>query len=237
MVELAVEAWRQMFQIDDGGVMRQNKGVIRAFSDIGIMPFNPHALPDSAFKAAEMAGMAGMAIHDAHERLGIVELTPEQRKAEVDKALPFVPAIPVDMEKARAIARKSRATVPQLLTSIEVRTKAAQRILADEAKKEQTKQKRAASAAKKAAKAEQAATKATAVASGCCSGAPAAPRRGRPRKVSGSTLAEPASTIAAPLAGQKRPAEPVAIGGDTTHAARPLMLRIVRKQPMVNMVE
>ena len=220
MVELAVEAWRQMFQIDDGGVMRQNKGVIRAFSDIGIMPFNPRALPDSAFKAAEMAGMA---IHDAHERLGIVELTPEQRKAEVDKALPFVPAIPVDMEKARAIARKSRATVPQLLTSIEVRTKAAQRILADEAKKEQTKQKRAASAAKKAAKAEQAATKATAVASGCCSGAPAAPRRGRPRKVSGSTLAEPASTIAAPLAGQKRPAEPVAICGDTTQAAEPLM--------------
>jgi hypothetical protein len=95
-------------------------------------------------------------------------------------------------------------------------------------------QKRAVAAARKAGTAKNEAASAE---KRGASGAQMAWSLRRPITMSGATTAQPASTVVAPLAGQKQPTTSEAISSVKTQAARPLMLRIVRKQPAVNMVE
>jgi hypothetical protein len=233
VVELAMEAWREMFGV--GVVPSPNPGIVRAFQDVGIMPFNPDALPDVVFEPAEAAAKELAA---AQARLGI---TPEERMDIVDHALPFVSAIPVDLDKAKQVARKQRGEVPQLLTSLAVRNAAAQKILEKQATEEEKVRRREARKLKQVAGALERQRKAEGVAERKAARAvKAATRAAAPRKRRRQEVPDPAPTIApvadcgVPLAGQKRPATSAGIVGPTSGEHAPIMLRFPRKQPRVD---
>ena len=143
VVELAMEAWAAMFPTNAAGRPAPHEGLINAFRSVGIMPYNPDALPDDAFMPAEMAGKA---VEAARVKAGIVKLTAEQVSAIVEEALPFVPAVPVDIEAAKAAVRKRSTHVPELLTSNDVRVREAKKILEKEATEAAKTQQRAATA-------------------------------------------------------------------------------------------
>ena len=238
IIELAMESYKAMFQNEDDGGTKQHQGIIRAFADVGIMPYNPHALPDSAFKPAEMAGKAR---HDACVRLGVVDVPDEDLEAVIHAALPFVPAIPIDEEKikkAEDIVRKSRATVPVLLTALEIRDAATSKSLQHEAERVRllaVRERRAVNKlSRDAATAAKASARAASNAVKSASGASAAPRQGRPSKSALAPQVERATSVpsvADPSAGLKRSAASAAIGGADGGADERIMLRIKRSRP------
>lgn len=143
IIELAVHAWRMMFQVDAGGHMIAHHGLKTAFSSAGMMSFDRHAISEIVFRPAEAAGRALQATFD---RAGIprpvVDPSPGEALAIVDEVLLLAPAIPVDMEKAKKVARASRAKVSQILTGTEVHQLEASRILAKAAEDDAKRQKR-----------------------------------------------------------------------------------------------
>jgi hypothetical protein len=232
IVHLAIDAWDAMFPKNADGITMPHQGLMNAFRKVGIMPYNPKALSDDAFKPAEMAGKA---LQDAKVKAGIADLTPQQQMQIVDEALPFVPAVPVDIESAKRVARKSRQHVPELLTEVTVRERQARKILDKEAKEQEMVQKRRDAAARKAANQAARAAAATAKAERVASAVPLRPRGARSKTLPLAATSEPIPveiSPTAPLAGQKRSAASASIAKSNGGAESHIKLRNVRKAPI-----
>lgn len=200
-MRFGLQAWKEMFPSD-----RPCRGVIMAFMNAGICPFDRHAIADHVFKPAEESGRAFQA---AKEVAGIIDLTDEAVAAIVDEVLPKAPAIPIDLAKAKEVARKSRKKVSELLTGAEVRARQAAKILAEEEEEAAKEQKRIAKAASKAEKDAAAAAKASARAEAAAAGAAAggAGKKKRKRGEAAASESHPDAGAAAPHAGAKRAAD------------------------------
>ena len=113
IIDIAAKAWDGLFPVDDAGQRTPNMGIVRAFADAGIMPPNRNAIPATAFMPAEAAGKA---MEAARLAAGAVPRTTAEEVSLVDEAIPFAPPIPVNVEKARQVARRNRKTSSELLT-------------------------------------------------------------------------------------------------------------------------
>lgn len=233
IIELATDTWNELFVRD--GAPTPNHGAISAFRDVGIMPYNPHALPDSVFEPAELAGKALAAVQ---AKAGI---TMAQRMEIVEAALPFVPAVPVDMESARGIARRRRPQVPELLTSVALREAQASKLLDEEAKEQAKKQKSAQTAQKRLERDKERKEKAAGIAARkaarlqtlakMAGKPPTTRRRAEPKKAIPAAAAVPEHVAEPSLAGQKRTAASAGMVGGGSSLEGKVMLRIARKQP------
>ena len=127
IIGCASKAWSEMFPLDDKGKVIPNRALSRAFFDAGIVPFCRTAIPDSVFLPAMSASKAMAAVR---ARCHIPNPSPAEAQALVDTVSPALPPIPVDIEAATRIARKSRKKVSEVLTGRAVRERKAADILA-----------------------------------------------------------------------------------------------------------
>jgi hypothetical protein len=217
IIRLAMEAWRSMFPLDEKGDMIANRGLIKAWENTGIVPFDPHAISDKVFVPAEAAGKA---VAEVRVKAGIPNPSPAEADALVDEVSPFLPPIPVDLESAKKAARRSRPKQSVLMTGAQVWQKAAADLIAKQQvadEKSRKKEARLASVAARAkerellaqARAARAATKASAQASR----QPARKRIQRQPAPVATDAAAGNDSSTGPAAGEKRGAEAAGLAG------------------------
>lgn len=232
VIAAASQAWKEMFPSDTSGRPIANRGIIRGFSEAGLVPFDRHAIGDLVFQPAEALGRAYAA---ARAKISIPDPSPADAHALIDKVAPLVLAAPVDLEKAAQVARRSRKKVSTILTGAQVRQRAAAAILAEDDRKAGIASRRAARQAKNAKRDADKAAAAIARAALAAAKATKPAAKKRPRQPAAATKTDAAAgdgLVAMPDAGLKRRAEaPVQVadagGTDAAPQAKQKRVRLV----------
>ena len=232
ILKLGMEAWKSMFHHgSDDTFPVPNMGVIRAFASAGISPLNPSVISDNVFKPAEVAGKALRAAKSASSVTSHVpDPSPAEAQAMVDKIMPLLPPVPVDMASAVQVARKSRSEKSELLTGHEYHVRAAADVLAKAEVEAAKQRKREVAAAKKAASAADRVLKAEARAAKASAAALKPPKKRRtskPLQAAGCEVDAKISDGTVLLAGQKRRSEAM-VTQDDGGAAKPLPHKVAR---------
>lgn len=212
VIKIAMQAWREMFPVDDKGNVIANRGLIKAWVSTGIVPFDRHALSSSVFMPAEAAGKALAA---ARVKAGIPIPTPASAQTLIDEISPLQPAVPVSVESARQAAKRKRTKSSTILTGHRAVQNAAADLLAKEEKETAKLRKQQEKVAKSLVGIQQKLPGARAVAARKNVKALRGPTK-KPASQATAALQSNGTTgidcVAGPLAGVKRRAEAAVMG-------------------------
>lgn len=230
IIRIAMQAWREMFPLDDKGEVIANRGLIKAWVSTGIVPFDRHALQPSVFMPAEAAGKALAA---ARVKAGIPNPSPAAAQALIDEVTPLAPAIPVSVESARQVAKRRRPKSSTILTGREAMQIAAAAILAKEEADTNKLRKQQERVAKRLAGVQAKALRAQATAARKAARALRGPTKKPTRKATAAAKTSEDTGIdcvVEPLAGVKRQAEAAGLGevGGGMEAVPPRLPRTLR---------